>query len=373
MGFIFVEISNYMGMADNIIGKSIGISTPILLLVSKGIMAHQFKSRKNEQAVTQKSFSERVSQMFGKSPKTETKSGDHTTQNEATQSPKNEVKESPETVTPITQNEITLSPEIQAVESTTLTPKMESKSGDDVTSNQGDNVAEDVTRNEEVSQEEITSNDKTKTFDESNEKLDVPITTEEVTTSSVTQKGDENEEANHPITHENQVEAITKNEVETVTQNDVILDEEVTSNAVTQSPEIKSKSGDDVTQKSIIQSPQNESKQGDHTTQNKVIKKKLVTQKPITKVPAAKKKHVTRNKVVSLKSKRVQAKIEAELKNSKKKDEIEKAITYIFKYESENQKSPTIKHLEEIGFTNHQAKEAKRVYGEIVDEIGETG
>jgi hypothetical protein len=43
LGFAFVEVSNILGMADNWIGLSIGISTPILLLVSKGLLAHQFK------------------------------------------------------------------------------------------------------------------------------------------------------------------------------------------------------------------------------------------------------------------------------------------------------------------------------------------
>jgi hypothetical protein len=45
MGFAFVELSNYLGMADNWIGRTIGISTPILLLVSKGLLAHQFKRK----------------------------------------------------------------------------------------------------------------------------------------------------------------------------------------------------------------------------------------------------------------------------------------------------------------------------------------
>ena len=51
LGFAFVEISNIMGMAGNWIGIGIGISTPILLLVSKGLLAHQFKS--NSQTVKQ--------------------------------------------------------------------------------------------------------------------------------------------------------------------------------------------------------------------------------------------------------------------------------------------------------------------------------
>lgn len=50
-GFAFVVISNYMGMADNTIGKIIGISTPILLLVMKKVLEHQFK---NEPAEKQK-------------------------------------------------------------------------------------------------------------------------------------------------------------------------------------------------------------------------------------------------------------------------------------------------------------------------------
>jgi hypothetical protein len=43
MGFAFVVVSNYMGMAENRIGKTIGVSTPFLLLVMKGVLAYQFK------------------------------------------------------------------------------------------------------------------------------------------------------------------------------------------------------------------------------------------------------------------------------------------------------------------------------------------
>lgn len=46
LGFAFVEISNVMGMAKNWIGIAIGISTPVMLLVSKGLLAHQFKTEK---------------------------------------------------------------------------------------------------------------------------------------------------------------------------------------------------------------------------------------------------------------------------------------------------------------------------------------
>lgn len=49
IGFSFVEISNIMGMADNWIGIAIGFFTPILLLVSKGLLAHQFKTRKQRE------------------------------------------------------------------------------------------------------------------------------------------------------------------------------------------------------------------------------------------------------------------------------------------------------------------------------------
>lgn len=43
MGFAFVEVSNYMGMSENIIGKAIGIATPVLLLVMKKVLAYQFR------------------------------------------------------------------------------------------------------------------------------------------------------------------------------------------------------------------------------------------------------------------------------------------------------------------------------------------
>ncbi|MBD1373834.1 hypothetical protein IC620_15930 [Hazenella sp. IB182357] len=47
LGFAFVEVSNVTGMANNLFGLSIGISTPILLLISKGLLAHQFKQKKS--------------------------------------------------------------------------------------------------------------------------------------------------------------------------------------------------------------------------------------------------------------------------------------------------------------------------------------
>jgi hypothetical protein len=43
IGFAFVVVSNYMGMAENRIGKTIGVSMPCLLLVMKGVLAYQFK------------------------------------------------------------------------------------------------------------------------------------------------------------------------------------------------------------------------------------------------------------------------------------------------------------------------------------------
>jgi hypothetical protein len=43
MGFVFVEFSNYMGMANNPIAKAIGLSTPLLLLVMKRVLAYQFR------------------------------------------------------------------------------------------------------------------------------------------------------------------------------------------------------------------------------------------------------------------------------------------------------------------------------------------
>ncbi|WP_124728848.1 hypothetical protein [Staphylospora marina] len=48
MGFAFVVVSNYMGMANNLIGKTIGISTPILLLVMKRVLAYQFRKEEKK-------------------------------------------------------------------------------------------------------------------------------------------------------------------------------------------------------------------------------------------------------------------------------------------------------------------------------------
>jgi len=53
LGFTFVEASNYLGMADNYAGRIIGICTPILLLVSKGLLAHQFKTRTHDESHTE--------------------------------------------------------------------------------------------------------------------------------------------------------------------------------------------------------------------------------------------------------------------------------------------------------------------------------
>lgn len=49
MGFMFVEASNIVGMWDTISGRIIGAATPILLLVSKGLLGEQFKQRNTEE------------------------------------------------------------------------------------------------------------------------------------------------------------------------------------------------------------------------------------------------------------------------------------------------------------------------------------
>jgi hypothetical protein len=46
MGFSFVVVSNYMGMANNQLGKAIGLATPVLLLVMKRVLAYQFQKEK---------------------------------------------------------------------------------------------------------------------------------------------------------------------------------------------------------------------------------------------------------------------------------------------------------------------------------------
>jgi hypothetical protein len=43
IGFIFVEVSNYTGMADNWVGRAVGITIPFLLLVMKKVLEQQFK------------------------------------------------------------------------------------------------------------------------------------------------------------------------------------------------------------------------------------------------------------------------------------------------------------------------------------------
>lgn len=43
IGFVFVEVSNYTGMANNWVGRSVGITIPFLLLVMKKVLEHQFK------------------------------------------------------------------------------------------------------------------------------------------------------------------------------------------------------------------------------------------------------------------------------------------------------------------------------------------
>lgn len=49
-GLSFVVISNYTGMEDNPAGKIIGVSTPLLLLVFKGVLAHQVATTRTTQA-----------------------------------------------------------------------------------------------------------------------------------------------------------------------------------------------------------------------------------------------------------------------------------------------------------------------------------
>jgi hypothetical protein len=61
IGFFFVEISNFMGMANNWIGNAVGITLPILLLVMKKVLEWQYKKQpkkqKKERQKRQKKFS----------------------------------------------------------------------------------------------------------------------------------------------------------------------------------------------------------------------------------------------------------------------------------------------------------------------------
>lgn len=45
MGVVFVGFSNYMGMAHNKVGRTIGLAIPALLIVSKGLLMHQARQR----------------------------------------------------------------------------------------------------------------------------------------------------------------------------------------------------------------------------------------------------------------------------------------------------------------------------------------
>lgn len=47
-GFGFVEYSNYIGMSNTPEGKAVGIATPILMLIAKGLIAHVGVQRKKE-------------------------------------------------------------------------------------------------------------------------------------------------------------------------------------------------------------------------------------------------------------------------------------------------------------------------------------
>jgi hypothetical protein len=41
LGFAIVEVSNYLGMEDNWIGKAIGILTPVIMLIMKKVLSYQ--------------------------------------------------------------------------------------------------------------------------------------------------------------------------------------------------------------------------------------------------------------------------------------------------------------------------------------------
>lgn len=55
MGWIFVEVSNVMGMGSNWLGRAIGLSTPVLLLVMKKVFQKQFGKDSKAKAKTKRS------------------------------------------------------------------------------------------------------------------------------------------------------------------------------------------------------------------------------------------------------------------------------------------------------------------------------
>lgn len=57
IGFFFVEISNFMGMANNWIGNAVGITLPILLLVMKKVLEWQYKKQPKKQKRQKESIS----------------------------------------------------------------------------------------------------------------------------------------------------------------------------------------------------------------------------------------------------------------------------------------------------------------------------
>jgi hypothetical protein len=53
-GFAFVVTSNYTGMADTKLAKTIGVSMPCLLLIMKGVLAYQFRQSRKEAPIKKK-------------------------------------------------------------------------------------------------------------------------------------------------------------------------------------------------------------------------------------------------------------------------------------------------------------------------------
>lgn len=68
MGLIFVGFSNYMGMAHNWVGRTIGLAMPVMLLVSKGLLMHQAKQRADDKLEKQRNMSsnEIIQQMMSR-------------------------------------------------------------------------------------------------------------------------------------------------------------------------------------------------------------------------------------------------------------------------------------------------------------------
>lgn len=162
---------------------------------------------------------------------------------------------------------------------------------------------------------------------------------------------------------ETKVETAQENIAQQITQENAAQNEKVAQERITQEVITQQVTQENIAQNHIAQ---------EDTTQDRIAQKDVaqnkVTQKKVTR------KQIAQGKVIFLKDKIAQTKIEDKLKKFRKKDEIAHAIDCALDHEQKNGSLPTKRELMELAnCTDHQAKEALRIIREVSEEMEQTG